>query len=87
MNAKSLRALFVLNVVLLVGLLVTAVAPPPAMAQLAREEFLMVAGKVSGRRNQAVVYVVNLGTSEIAAFMFNTANNELDPIDKRAMFE
>lgn len=86
MNAKSLRALFVLNVALLVGLLVTVVTPPPAEAQLTREEFIMVAGKVAGRSSQDVIYVINLGTSEIAAMFFQTANNEIEPIDRRPLF-
>jgi hypothetical protein len=78
MNAKTLRALIALNVALLVGLLLTVMTPRPAMAQLARAEYIMVAGAVTGRTQQNAVYVVDLSSARIVAFMFNGSNKQLE---------
>ncbi len=78
MNIKTLRALIALNVALLVGLLVTVMTPRPAMAQLSRAEYIMVAGAVTGRTQQNAVYVVDLSSARIVAMMFNGSNNQLE---------
>ena len=80
MNRKSLRALVVLNVVLLVALVVVGLTPQPAQGQFARAEYIMVSGRVTGRAQQAAVYLINLQTAQIAAIMFNSANNQLEAI-------
>lgn len=88
MNARSLAALILLNVVLLAGLVVTVFSPQPAAAQFAGgSQYLMIAGDVTGREQQAAVYIINLQTSQMAAVMFNTANNNLEVVAGRTVGE
>lgn len=80
MNKKTLRALAVLNVVLLTALAIVGLTPQPAQGQLARAEYLMVSGEVQGRTQQAMIYVVDLASNKIAAIIFNTSNNKLQVV-------
>ncbi len=80
MNRKTLRALTVLNVVLLIALGVVGLSPEPAQAQLSRAEYIMISGDVLGRDSQAMVYIVDLASNRIAAVIFNSSNNRLDII-------
>jgi hypothetical protein len=80
MNRKTLRALAVLNIVLLIGLAVVGLTPTPAQAQLARAEYLMVSGEVVGRNQQAIVYIVDLASNRIAAVIFNSSNNKFQVV-------
>ncbi|MEX0775738.1 MAG: hypothetical protein WD042_08510 [Phycisphaeraceae bacterium] len=86
MNKQSLGALIALNVVLLLALLVvTFTGAQPAQAQLGGGPgpFLMIAGEVTGRQNQAVVYITDLKSARVVAMIFNSSNNELTTLDFR----
>ena len=75
MNKRSLGALVALNLVLLVALAVVTISPQPAEAQvgLRQSEYIMVSGVVRGRAQQAVVYIIDLSTGQMAA-IFHDAN-------------
>jgi len=84
MNPRSLAALVLLNVVLLAALIVTTFSPQPAEAQLGGGgQYLMIAGKSAQRENQAVVYVLNVRTSQIAALLYSSSDNRVEAIDGR----
>ncbi|MEM8495829.1 MAG: hypothetical protein AAF663_10640, partial [Planctomycetota bacterium] len=40
--------------------------------------FTLIAGDVTGRSNQAAVYVIDLQTSRVAPVFFNGSNNEFE---------
>jgi hypothetical protein len=86
MNRQTLAALVVLNVVLLVALVVMSIAPPPVQAQgFARAQYVMVAGRVTGREQQDAVFVIELNTGRLAALFFNASNNNLEILGGREM--
>ena len=79
MTAKSLAFLIVLNAVLLVGLFVLPGAQDTANAQFGGgANFTLIAGDVTGRSNQAAVYVIDLQSSRVAPVFFNGSNNEFE---------
>lgn len=83
MNRKTLRALLALNVVLIVALLLVGLTPAPAQGQgqFARNQYSMLSGLTTGRRQQAVIYIFDLANARIAAVMYNSANNKFEKID------
>ncbi len=79
MNQRSLAALIVLNLALLAALVVTTLTPTPAQAQFrAGASYLMIAGEVVGRSQQAGVYVFNLSNGQVLPFLYNTSNDRID---------
>ncbi|MEM1097942.1 MAG: hypothetical protein AAGH92_04040 [Planctomycetota bacterium] len=79
MTAKSLAFLIALNAALLVGLLIMPGSPKQAEAQFGGgSNFTLIAGDVTGRSNQAAVYVIDLQTSRVAPVFFNGSNNEFE---------
>jgi len=79
MNQRSLAALIVLNLALLAAIVVTTLAPTPAQAQFrAGTSYLMIAGEVTGRSQQAGVYIFNLSTGEVLSLLYNTSNDRID---------
>jgi hypothetical protein len=85
MNRKSLSALVVLNVVLLVALFVIGLTPEPAPAQGlgGGHEFLMIAGKSQIRDNVSSVYLIELQTAQMLALQFDSRNDSLDVVGAR----
>ena len=85
MNKRSLAGLILINAVLLASLVVTAFSPAPARAQSGGGggEYLMIAGDVTGREQQAAVYIIDLQSRKIITFFFNGANNRLEFIAGR----
>lgn len=85
MNKQSLGALLALNGVLLAALAVIGLTPQPAPAQqFVRSQYIMVAGDVVGRAEQAI-YVIELNTGRVAALIFNGSNKTLEPVDGRSI--
>ncbi len=79
MNQRSLSALILINFVLLAAIVAAVVAPQPAKAQFgAGSAYLMIAGEVTGRSQQAAVYIINLRTSAVIPILFNTSNNTIN---------
>lgn len=79
MTVKTLAALIVLNIALVAALLVTTMTPAPAQAQFAGgRSFLMIAGDVTGRSDQAAVYVIDQQSSTMISFLFNASNKKLE---------
>ena len=80
MNKRSLGALVALNAALLVGLVLTSMAPQAAQAQKlgARAEYLMVSGQTAIRKQQAAIYVVEISSGKIAAAFVNTGNESIE---------
>jgi len=85
MNRQTLRVLVVLNLVMLIAVVVVGLMPQPAQAQLARSEYIMVSGEVTGRSQQNAIYIINLGTNQIAAVLFNSGTNNLEPVGGRTL--
>ena len=84
MNKRSLGALIVLNLVLVVAIAVVSLSPQPAAAQLGGiNDYVMIAGQVSDRNNQNVVYIVQTNTQRMIAVIFNSSNNTFDVIAGR----
>lgn len=89
MNARTLAALVLLNVVLLAAVIVTAFTPQSAHAQLgaAGDQYLLISGETPQPRQQAAVYVLNVNTGQIVSLVFNSANDEVQVIDRRNVTE
>jgi len=85
MTKRSLAGLILINAVLLASLVVTSFSPQPAQAQFgsAGGQYLMIAGTVTGRKNQAAVYITDIQSGRVVAVMFNGSNNTLDFIAGR----
>ena len=78
MNRQTLRALVVLNIVLLAALLLVTVVPQPASAQLrGRDVYTMVSGQTKDRDSQNLVHVVNLTTGRVVALIYESENDKL----------
>ena len=77
MKKNSLGVLIALNVVLVLALLLVLTMPGPvAEAQSrGRGDYMMVAGKVTGRNNQAVIYIFELKTLRMVPAIFDSRNN------------
>ncbi|MEM8783381.1 MAG: hypothetical protein AAGE65_11075 [Planctomycetota bacterium] len=79
MTAKSLAFLIALNAVLLVGLFVLPGGQKTAEAQFGGgTNFTLIAGDVTGRTNQAAIYVIDLQSSRVAPMFFNGSSNEFE---------
>jgi hypothetical protein len=88
MNERSLGALVVLNVALLIGLALALVTDgtSEAQAQARRPgDYVMLAGEAAGRTNQQVVYIIDLQSTRIAAMLFNSSNNQVEILDGRVI--
>lgn len=87
MNKRTLGALIALNVVLLVAIFVTALTPQPAKAQvgLGKAQYLMVSGDVTGRAQQAAVYVIEVNSSNMVAVFFNGSNGKIELMGSRSL--
>ena len=84
MTRKSLGALIVLNLVLLLGLAAVTVPTPQAEAQVRRgSAYIMIAGQVTGRDSQNAVYITELNSGKMAAMFFNGANEKVEWIAGR----
>jgi hypothetical protein len=86
MNTRSLGALIALNQALLATLVVVGLAPQPASAQpLAGRLYIMVAGDMTGRKDVAAIYIIEMNTARVAAINFNTNDYTLNVIGGRDM--
>ncbi|WP_428388550.1 hypothetical protein [Mucisphaera sp.] len=86
MGRKTLASLLIVNALLLFGLGFTTMLPQPqpALAQgMAKGNYLMIAGDVTGRSSQAAVYLVNLSNSRVVAGFFNASTNRFEFIASR----
>lgn len=79
MTARSLAFLIVLNVALLAALFVLPSGQREAEAQFGGgRSYTLIAGDVTGRGNQAAVYVVDLNNGVVIPVFFNGSNNEFE---------
>ncbi|MFG0251219.1 MAG: hypothetical protein ACF8OB_20225 [Phycisphaeraceae bacterium JB051] len=86
MGKRSLPALIALNVVLLLALVLTTLAPQPAQAQgFAAARFLMVSGPTQGRNQQDVIYIIEMNSARIVAAFYNSGTDNWEPIDGASM--
>jgi hypothetical protein len=86
MNKRSLGALIALNLVLLAGLVLTALAPRTAQAQgfaANRASYIMLPGQISGREGQSAVYIVELTTGRMVALIYSSATEQIELLDGR----
>ena len=86
MNKRSLGALIALNIALLVGLLAAVLSPQQASGQnFVKAQYLMIAGNIQARDQQAMVYIIEMNSGRMAAVLFNSANKNLDVVDGRIL--
>jgi hypothetical protein len=86
MNKRSLGALIALNAALLIGLTLISMAPQPAKAALgARADYLMVSGQTTTRKQQAAIYILDIGSGKIAAAYVNSANDKIEWVGTGAL--
>ncbi|MEM9883638.1 MAG: hypothetical protein AAF800_12050 [Planctomycetota bacterium] len=79
MTQRTLAVLVVLNVALIAALSVTLGTPPRAEAQLgASRSYTMISGDVTGRSNQAAVYIIDTATSRIVPIFYNASNRRFE---------
>lgn len=84
MNRKTLGALIALNVVLLAGLAAVVLSPKQAQAQgFGRANYLMIAGDITGREQQAAIYVIETNSGRMISLIFNGSNNTWEVIGSR----
>jgi len=85
MNKRSLRALIVLNVVLLVMLGVFTFAPQPAEAQLGgQSNYMMIAGQSLGS-TASTVYVIDTARGSMIGVQYNIGKRRLESVGWRVM--
>lgn len=83
MTKRTLSMLVLINAVLLAAVS-AALWPQPAQAQLGiGGQYQMIAGEVTGRNDQAAIWIIDRRTQRIAALLFNGANQKLDVIAGR----
>lgn len=86
MTQRSLAVLITLNVILLAGLTVTVFSPKPAEAQFGGgRQFTMISGEVTGRNQQAAIYVVDLTSGQVAPLFFNGSNKQFETFSGRSI--
>ncbi len=88
MKRNSLGAFIALNVALLVALLVVLVLPGrTAQAQRGRGrgDYTMISGRVTGRENQAGIYLVELKSARMVALLFDSRTKRLEKIAGRRL--
>lgn len=86
MSRRSLRVLLTVNVLLLAALAVVSFSSGPVSAQLGmRGDYVMIAGAVTGRSDQDAVYIFDLKSQKVAALLFDTRKNRLQPIAGRVV--
>ncbi len=84
MNRGSLGALLALNVGLLMALVMMGNHAQPASAQLgAQGDYVMIAGAVTGRENQAAVYILDLRSQTMVAVTYDSRNGDLEQLARR----
>ncbi|MBI1372684.1 MAG: hypothetical protein GC159_07965 [Phycisphaera sp.] len=85
MNKRSLRALIVLNVVLLVMLGIFSFAPQPAEAQLGgASNYMMIAGQSQGT-TVGTVYIIDAARGGMIAVQYNIGKKRLESVGWRVM--
>lgn len=87
MSKKSLPALIVLNIALLVMLGVTMLLPSNVEAQLGGggNEYLMISGAVRGRTSQDVVYIIETTSARMVAVTYRSANEDFEIVDSTSI--
>lgn len=84
MSKRSLGALVVLNLVLLVGLAVVSTPTQTAHAQFgAGANYLMISGPSSDRKSQDAIYILELKSARMIAMFVNTSNDKVEYIASR----
>lgn len=79
MTSRSLAMLVFVNAVLLAALALTTFSPSPAAAQFGGgRSYTMISGEVTGRNNQAAVYIIDLSSSAVAPVFYNGSKKEFE---------
>ena len=89
MLKRAPRSLIALNVVLLIALgivLALPQSPAPGQSRRGRGNYTMIAGAVTGRDNQAGIYIVETKSFQMAAIMFDSRANRFQIMANRNMF-
>ena len=90
MLKRARGSLIALNAALLIALVVVLVLPPsqvPAQARRGRGNYTMISGEVTGRKNQAGIYIVETKSFQMAAIMFDSRANRFQVMANRNMYD
>lgn len=84
-NPRTLAALVLLNVVLMAAVLIAALSPQPAEAQLgaAGEQYLLIAGRTPASQDRAAVYVLNVNSGQMVSLTFDSRDDRVRIIGGR----
>ncbi|MEM9416252.1 MAG: hypothetical protein AAGA29_12365 [Planctomycetota bacterium] len=85
MTQRSLAVLVILNAVLIAAIAMTF-GPGTSQVQaqgIGGGGYLMIAGDTQQRQQQAVVYVMQVNTGRVAAFLINSANGDVTLVGAR----
>lgn len=85
MNKRAISVLILINAALLACLVVTLLSPPADAQAIGggAGKYLLIAGDVQGRTQQAAVYIIDKNSGQLAVVMFNTSNNSLEIMQGR----
>ena len=86
MTQRSLAVLVILNAVLIAAIAMTfGATTQEANAQGigGGGSYLIIAGNTQQREQQAVIYVMQVNTGRVAAFLVNSANGNVDVVGAR----
>jgi len=77
MSQRSLAALILINCVLLAGLVVTALSPERASAQLGRQntQYMMISGEADGP-DVNVLYFIDQRSTRMIAALYDSRNDD-----------
>ena len=82
MTKRSLPLLIFVNVALLAALAVTSLGPSPARAQFGGgSQFIAISGATVLRNDQDAIYVLDIRTGAMIAFIYDSARDEIQLID------
>jgi hypothetical protein len=90
MNKRSLGALIALNIALLAALAVVSLSNrAQAQGGIRTEpgEYQMIAGHITGRNNNDLIYLFEVRSSKMVTFFYNSAANTVDIVDAHVINE
>ncbi len=87
-SMRSVSALVVLNLALLLFLALLSFSADPAHGQLGlRNEYVLIAGNITGKPDQAAVYILELKSQRMVAIAYDSRSRKILPLGSRVISE
>lgn len=87
-SMRSVSALVMLNLVLLLSLVVLNFSADSASGQLGlRNEYVLIAGDITGKPDQAAVYILELKSQRMVAIAYDSRSRKIIPLGSRVISE